>query len=492
MKIRLLLLAAAGLVIALASGCASLPADRGSAASVQLLKTRSAVAADVQLGAHAADVAEWLKQPLDADAAVRVALVRSPQLQALYAQLGLAQADVYDASRLSNPTLGFMRATSAEGVRTTWNLTQRFTELLFFKYRKDLAGGARLQAEQRVAQAVLELEAQVRTAYYQYITAELVAQLHEQGALAAQASADYAQSLFKAGNVSELQVSRERVAASQAKVIWQSSLNRATRLQADLLTAMGLAMQKQDIEWLQRLNVPVEQQLNATALQTWAEQQRVDLAMLREQANLLSKASTHTRRWFWLDDSSVQFERERETDGTTLKGVGGSVGLPLFNQGGGARLRAQGQLETAQAELLQHQLALTNDLRAQLASLQRAREIVEEYRQTLVPLQERVVELSQQQQNYMLIGAFELLNAKRELLQTYQDYLTATGEYWVQYVALEKIVGGKLPEEAGDASYGISVGVDALPAADAADTSMDDAEHAQHNMNMSDQSKEAP
>jgi hypothetical protein len=95
--------------------------------------------------------------------------------------------------------------------------------------------------------------------------------------------------------------------------------------------------------------------------------------------------------------------------------------------------------------------------------------MVEEYRQRLVPMQERVLELSQQQQNYMLIGAFELLNARREVLQSYQDYLTATGAYWLQYVALCKTVGGRLPDTAAEANAGSTVGVDALPEASMTD-----------------------
>src|SRR6202008_3579887 len=138
---------------------------------------------------------------------------------------------------------------------------------------------------------------------------------------------------------------------------------------------------------------------------------RVDLATLREQVSLYGAMQTHTRRWFWLSDAQLQLERERETDGTTLQGAGGSVGLPIFNQGKGSRLRAQAQLETARAELNQLQLAIGNEVTVQLASLQRARQVIEAYRQQWVPLQERVLELSQQQQNYMLIGAFELLAA---------------------------------------------------------------------------------
>ncbi|MGE0115233.1 MAG: TolC family protein [Steroidobacteraceae bacterium] len=466
MKIRFVLLLTSTWLL---GACAVIPADRGSAQSIELLRSRSGVAASVKLDAMHASEADSLKdmltQPLDADAAVRVALVSSPRLQALYAQLGLAQADVYDASRLSNPSLGFMRLTGDGGTRTTWTLTQGFMELLFIHYRSALSHSASLQAKQRLAQSVLNLEAEVRTAYYRYVAASLVAQLHEQAQLATQVSADYAQSLFDAGNISELQLSRERAAGSEARVALHVSQSDRLQRRGELLTMMGVSASTSGIAFVERLDIPVAQSLDLPGLQQWAEQQRVDLLLTREQLSMYDRARTHARRWFWLDGAEVQAERERETDGARLNGIGGSVGLPLFNQGGGARLRAQAQWEAAQAELTALRLSIGNELAVQVESLQRARAAVNEYRETLMPLRERIVELSQQQQNFMLIGTFELLSAKHELLQAYQDYLNATGEYWIRHVELARTVGGRLPDAAGDASYGISVGVDALPAA---------------------------
>jgi len=455
---KMYLLIVANVVLA---GCVTVPGDRGSKDSIALLQSRSGVATDVRFDAKQ-ESSELLQQPLDADAAVRVALNRNAHMQALYAQLGMAQADVYDASRLSNPSLGFLHVTGGGESRTTWSLTQSFTELLFLGYRTRVGRSQLLQAQQRVAQSVLDLEAQIRSAYYEYVAAQSIAHLREQDDLAAQAQADYAQRLFDAGNISELQLSREQAGASRARVDLQAALTHAEQQQAALLTAMGLSMHDKPA-FVERLEVPMQLTLDPATLEQWTTQQRVDLGALREQVKLYSAVQTHTRRWFWLSDAGLQLERERDVDGSLLQGAGGSVGVPIFNQGTGSRLRAQAQWETARAGLQSLQLAINNDIAVQVASLQRARQIVEEYRQKLMPLQERVLALSQQQQNYMLIGAFELLNARREVTQTYQDYLLAVGDYWLRYVALCKTIGGKLPEAVGDPHVGVSLGVEPLP-----------------------------
>lgn len=42
-----------------------------------------------------------MSQPLIADAAVQIALLRNPRIQSGYARLGIAEANVYEASRIS-------------------------------------------------------------------------------------------------------------------------------------------------------------------------------------------------------------------------------------------------------------------------------------------------------------------------------------------------------------------------------------------------------
>lgn len=52
-----------------------------------------------------AEVERLLSGTLDADAAAKVALLGAPALQASFAQLGVAEADLVQAGRLRNPVL---------------------------------------------------------------------------------------------------------------------------------------------------------------------------------------------------------------------------------------------------------------------------------------------------------------------------------------------------------------------------------------------------
>ena len=96
------------------------------------LPTPEASATAVQQQATEAQIAQWLSQPVDADTAVRIALLRSPGLQAQLAQLARQDAQRAQALTLFNPTLTlgrFVNGHEREIERQfSVNLVQRITQ----------------------------------------------------------------------------------------------------------------------------------------------------------------------------------------------------------------------------------------------------------------------------------------------------------------------------------------------------------------------------
>jgi len=95
------------LATALLSGCAALSPDAGTA-DVQALVAGRTGGVDARLAsgdaaATDAAVAELLKAPVDAEAAVRTALLRNPGLRGSLATLGVSDALRVQAGNLPNP-----------------------------------------------------------------------------------------------------------------------------------------------------------------------------------------------------------------------------------------------------------------------------------------------------------------------------------------------------------------------------------------------------
>ena len=107
---RGLRLGAAAVVLAMFGGCAAFSVDGGFGSARQVgtehfnTELRQ-VRNEADRLSVATEVNRMLAAPLTAQSAVRVALLNNPGLQATYARLGIAEADLVQAGRLRNPVL---------------------------------------------------------------------------------------------------------------------------------------------------------------------------------------------------------------------------------------------------------------------------------------------------------------------------------------------------------------------------------------------------
>lgn len=81
-----------------------------------------------------------------------------------------------------------------------------------------------------------------------------------------------------------------------------------------------------------------------------------------------------------------------------------------------------------------------------------ARARVEYYRKVLLPLRGTIVEQTQLEYNAMLVGVFQLLQAKQAEIEAGRGYIEALRDYWIARAELEHAVGGRLQ----DSSVGTS------------------------------------
>jgi len=149
-------------------GCASMPREQGLSDIHTLVDQRNGAAlgwaADHETETKtAATIQTLLSVPLTADTAVQIALLRNPRMQSEYARLGIAQADVFDASRISNPTFSITALhKSGEPTKFDGGLTVPFAELLMLPARKRFAAGEYARTQQSIGAAILNLASDTR------------------------------------------------------------------------------------------------------------------------------------------------------------------------------------------------------------------------------------------------------------------------------------------------------------------------------------------
>jgi cobalt-zinc-cadmium efflux system outer membrane protein len=180
-------------------------------------------------------------------------------------------------------------------------------------------------------------------------------------------------------------------------------------------------------------------------LEARAVAQRADLAAdkqeLMAQAHKLGLARYEAI--FQQNEIGAHYERE-PTGGDYSIGPSLVIPIPIFNLGQAASARAQARFRQAEQRYLALTVEIQSEVRAALDRMRLARERVEYYQSTALPLRRRIVEETQLQYTAMQIGVFDLLRAKQEEVNQGREYVESLRDYWTARAQLEKAVGGSL------------------------------------------------
>ena len=446
-------LAIAGAAL-LSSGCANTRAHDADAVN-DLITTRGAPAAtwpdadgkDTRTG-DADLIAAKTREPLTLTSALEIAFLRSPVIRERYAQLGISQADVIEAGEIPNPTFGYadLKQSGGGASQITRSISMAFADLLFLPARVRVANTNFESARDRIAASLLDLQGEVETSWYEYVAALQSAQMREAAARAAEASAEYARRLSAAGNLPARALALQLAASSEARISSARAKAEVSTARAAFAALLGLSTRD---SWQVTPGLPAlpQEAPSQEALLTEAGKARLDVLGARQEVAALESGLRLIKWWRWLGDFEIGYERESETDGAHVSGPTFRIGIPLFNQNRSGVMRAEAQLEGARARLDALELAVRNDIALGLDRLATTRDIAEAYRTALVPEREAVTQKTLEEVNFMLTGAFEALQAKREQYSAYQEYIEAVRDYWLARVRLRLSVGGKLPDD---------------------------------------------
>ena len=437
---RLFALAVAGAL--LLSGCASLPRDRGSAGIDALLKARGTPAP-----AWPRDEAPAAEKPtgriLTLRQSVELAFTRSPVIRQQYAELGLASADHFDATKLPSLGLEYSRmAFRDDHTKLTRGLSLALADVLLMPSRARIARENLAGTRERVAAAIGDLEADVETAWFEYSAALQTADVQARAARVARVSAEYARSLHAAGNLPARALAQELAAASGADIASARAQAKAVEARANFATLVGLSVREDWRVAAQLPALPHHDDTPAGLLEASLES-RLDIAAARREADSLERGWRLSRNWRWLGEFEAGYEWERDHR-ESLRGPSFRLNLPLFHWNRGGVLRARSAMEAARVNLEALELGAANDISARLDHLASARRIAEIYRDTLLPQREAVSARIQEEVNFMLVGAFEALAARREQFDAYHEYVDAVRDYWLARVELRRASGGAL------------------------------------------------
>ena len=437
----------------LLAACQTFSPDGGMApvatfANQELGQDVAAIRNPDDAAAARAAVERLLKRPLTADAAVQIALLNNRRLQAAYNELGIAEADLVQASLPPNPSFSLLRIAGSGELEIERRIVADILALATLPARSDIAADRFRQAQLRAIAETVRIATETRRAWVRTVAADETGGFLAQAQAAAESATQLAKKLGESGALNKLDQAREQV------------------FYADLTAQVGLARQRAESErerliqllglWGNDLNFRLAGALPALpsrpralpAVETEAIRRRVDLQIARIDVDALAKSYrlTQAARFINLLEVSGVSKTSGPSDAKVRqRGFEVDVQIPLFDFGE-VRVRDAEQTYMAAVNRLADKATTVRSQARDAYRVYRASyDIASHYQREILPLRKIISDETLLRYNAMQIDVFALLAEARQRIAATTAAIEAQRDFWLASTNLMVAVAGTGP-----------------------------------------------
>jgi outer membrane protein TolC len=390
-------------------------------------------------------VKELLAKPLGATEAVQIALLNNPGLQASYAEVGIAEADLVQASRWQGPRLSFARLRRGDEVEIERGVFFDVLGLLTIPLSAR-SSETRLQATQyRAAGEALRLALDTRKAWFQAVAAQETAKYMAQVKESAEASAELARRMASVGNFPKLTQAREQAFYAETTAQLARAAHNATAARERLARLMGLWGEDVAFQLPERLPELPKSVREGGDLEVQAIAQRLDVQSARRDADALARSLGLTRVTRFVNLLEVGVLSKSETEMPRQRGWEIELGLPIFDFGGARLARGERLYMQAANRTIEAAVNARSEVRESYSAYRTAFDVARHYRDEIVPLRKRISEEVLLRYNGMLMSVFELLADSREQVAAVNGYIESVRDFWIAESDLQMALTGRSP-----------------------------------------------
>ncbi|MEO8144637.1 MAG: TolC family protein [Betaproteobacteria bacterium] len=454
MKLPVILTAIA---TALLAGCVSFTPDGGFGTVDSAVRERTGQEAKWIRSDNEADtvrvrVKELLAQPLSAESAVQVALLNNPGLQASYAEMGIAEADLVQASRWRGPTFSFARLRRGDETEFERSVFLDILGLISIPLATKAQEKRFEAAKVRAAGEALRLALETRRNYFGALAAVETARYMEQVKSAAEASAELARRMAAVGNWSRLNQQREQAFYAETTVQLARAKQAQVASRERLTRSMGL--------WGEALNFTLPERLpdlpkaprEGGDLEAQALAQRLDVQGARRESEALAESMGLTRITRFVDLLEVGLHHNTESPRPPQRGWEVELRIPIFDFGGASVVRAEHVYMQSVNRAADTAIRARSEVRETYSAYRTAFDLARHYRDEVVPLRKRISEEMLLRYNGMLASVFELLADSRDSVMSVNAYIETLRDFWLAESDLQAALTSGSPGAVGGGS----------------------------------------
>lgn len=374
-------------------------------------------------------------------------------LQAARYAIQIGQARLLQAGLWPNPRLELSGGSDAafrnEGEYTrSAGISQQFPVAGRILRQKNVARVDIALAEAEIADAERRLVGEVATAAYRILVIDRQIQSRDDLVAVEEKLAKTTRDRYKAAEVSELDVNTVQLDLQrllQEKALLQ---NQHQALLVSLNTLIGrpaAAALAIDEQLPDGATLPSLQQIQTQALESRPDLRNARLGVDRAQAQ---RALAKAQRWEdWSVGLGVQQDKvvpigapPQSSDRALMLSV--SIPLPLFNKNQGLIAEAEASGDQAIARIEALRVGIAAEVASAYAESSNLHRSLDRYRQDLLPVSARNVQLAQKGYGQGLVSVVEVVQAQRQQAELNATYLTTLDQYLQALVRLRTATGG--------------------------------------------------
>jgi outer membrane protein TolC len=439
--------AALGLATVVLTGCATFSRDGGLDTVSAMTKERTGHPVQFAKPGSKAEATEHnidqlLSKPLTADAAVQIALINNKGLQASLAELGIAEADLVQAGWMRNPGFSFGRMRGGPEVEIERSIMFDLVGLLTIPLRSNIESRRFEQAKLQTASQAVRLAADTRKAYFNAVAAQQTMQYMEQVGTAAEAGAELAGRMAKAGNWSKLDQAREQAFYADATAQIARAKHNAIAAREQLPRLMGLWGDQTAFQLPDRLPDLPKAPNTINDIEPQALRQRLDVQMAKRDAEMTASALGLSKATGFINVLHAGYKNKSTTDAPRENGYEIELELPIFDWGRSRTAKAEAIYMQSVHRTADIAIRARSEVRESYSAYRTSYDIARHYRDEIVPLRKKISDEMLLRYNGMLVGVFELLADARDQVNSVNTAIEAQRDFWLAETDLQAAING--------------------------------------------------
>jgi len=434
----------------------------------------------------AARVADLLADSLTLDEAVKVALLANRPLQARFADLGAARADVVQSRLLSNPSFSVLARFPEGGGRSSimMGLGQELVDLWQIPVRRQIAGEKLDSVVFDIARQAIDLTAEVKTRCHRVQALKWTeARVHDNIALI-ERSYSLAEARFRAGETGLLDMNLVKSDLLEAQL--ELIAVRRDRRVADTELARVLGLARWPTPWTladEPATIPTAVETDETLLLT-AMQQRLDAQSAAR--NVAAAEGDLERQWLNIFPnvrmgvdgermarralpgrdiaadtarasirsgqltapeimSKGQRDQMRRQMIDTLLGPSLAITLPIYDQNQAQIAKAGYMVEQRRTEYEALLDQVAQEVQSTAAIVRAAKELVDFYERQSLPQADTTLDAASRSYEAGEGNVLALIEAQGLVIRLQREAIAARRDRAIALAELERAVGGRLP-----------------------------------------------